>query len=223
MLQFGVKIRNHSFLPPPPQSPSLSAPASAPTSSLFSHFTQNRVFASPSFPKTYSLFQHEDSRNPLNPKDLFTLSQNTWVSPHPSPKISSRCFSLSVNSATSALKSTHNHTQPDPPSPLQSTLTENRGRGGGTAKRFSIADSRDESWLSPLPFTRPSRITSQRSATHTNARNPIPFKRLLHSSLHTPGVGYPNLQAFQLSDVPTPQPPSTLAPRETRCQNDADK
>jgi|SRR5277367_6713719 len=46
------------------------------TLSLFAH---KAVFASPSFPNTYSLFQKEYSRKSNNPKALFTLSRNTRV------------------------------------------------------------------------------------------------------------------------------------------------
>jgi len=208
MLQFRVKIRYKPLLVRPSDNRSLSILSSPPITSLFA---QKRVFASPSFPETYSLFQNEYSRTPFSPKDLFTLSQNTRVSPHPSPKASPRCSTLSADSAPFAMKiwpttrrvilprmtalpifmfsgyspaagrtvskRAGNHTPADPPSPLQSTPTKNRGGGGGPAKRFLIAGSHDESRASLLPNV----PTFQRSNDQpSNVPTPRPRVLLRH-------------------------------------------
>lgn len=136
-------------------------------------------------------FQNEDLPNPINPKELFTLSQNTRVSPHPSSKFSPGS-SLSVNSAPSVSNPTPNHTQPDPPSPLQSTLTKKQGRGCFWS---SLATHH-----SPLPHQH-KRITANSLESCSYA--------LLSC---TTGVGVSQPSTFQPANLPTPRPQVLLPP-----------
>jgi hypothetical protein len=238
MIHLDVKTRYNLLLVGPWGTPSLSL-SSPPMSSLFSLFAPERVFASPSFPDTYSLFQNEDSHNPINPKDLFTLSQNTRVSPHPSSEISSRPSSLSPNSAPSVLEPTRtpwsgfsfsprnlsalcvsalsfSHRsafgpKPSvscfPSSPLQSTLTKKEGRA-------------------PLLATHHSSLTTS-SSTHRNPRKPS--RIMLVRTLSCATGGYLRWDRHSCLSRPTTHCPlltgstSTLAPHQTRCQNDANE
>ena len=59
---------------------------------------------------------------------------------------------------------------PHPLTPIESNLYKKQGRGWGPQD---------------LPFFFP----VDKCVTHSNARNPSLFMRLLHGSLHTPGVG----------------------------------